>query len=107
MITITPENINEILNDTDNYLFFYFTATWCGPCKKISPSIVKLAEGLTEKKIKFCKVDIGENDKFCEKCNIKSVPTFIVVKDKKILGIVNGADINKVGNLIKECCKDL
>ena len=43
---------------------------------------------------------------FVKNVNIKSVPTFIVVKDKKILGTVNGADINKVGNLIKECCKD-
>ena len=107
MITITPENINEILNDTDNYLFFYFTATWCGPCKRIASSIVKLDEGLTEKKIKFCKVDIDENDEFCEKCNIKSVPTFIIVKDKKIIGTVNGANIKQVGDLIKECCKDL
>ena len=74
--------------------------------KEFYPLIVKLAEGLIEKKIKFCKVDIDDNDEFCEKCNIKSVPTFIVVKDKKIFK-VNGADINKVGNLIKECCKDL
>lgn len=107
MITITPENINEHLDNIDNYLFFYFTATWCGPCKRIYPSIVKLDEGLKEKSITFCKVDIDENDEFCEKCNIKSVPTFIIIKDKKILGTTNGADINKVGELIKEYCSDL
>ena len=107
MITITPENINDVLEDKDNYLFFYFTATWCGPCKRIAPSIDKLDEGLKEKKITFYKVDIDENDEFSEKCEIKSVPTFIIMKEKKILGTVNGADINQVGELIKECCTEL
>lgn len=107
MITITPKNTDEVLDDTDNYLFFYFTATWCGPCKRIAPSIIKLDEGLSEKKIRFCKVDIDENEELCERCEIKSVPTFIIMKDKKILGTVNGANIDKVGELIKEHCKDL
>ena len=107
MLIITPNNINETLEDKDNFLFFYFTASWCGPCKRIAPSIEKLDEGLKDKKIVFCKVDIDDNDKFSEKCEIKSVPTFIIMKDKKILGTVNGSDINKVGELIKKCCPNL
>ena len=63
--------------------------------------------GLKEKQIVFCKVDLDDNDAFSEKCEIKSVPTFIIMKEKKILGTVNGSDINKVGELIKNCCKDL
>ena len=107
MLEITPTNINDTLSDTDNFLFFYFTASWCGPCKRIAPSIVKLDEGLKDKPILFCKVDIDNNDEFSEKCEIKSVPTFIIIKDKKILGNVNGSNIEKVGELIKNCCKDL
>ena len=107
MLTITPQNTNEVLDDKDNYLFFYFTASWCGPCKRIAPSIDKLDEGLKEKKITFCKVDIDENDEFSEKCEIKSVPTFMIMKEKKVLGTVNGSSIDKVGELIKECCTDL
>jgi len=106
MKNITEENIKEVLDDKD-YLFFYFTASWCGPCKRIYPSIVKLEEGLIEKDITFCKVDIDENDEFSEKCDIKSVPTFIIIKNKNVLGRTNGADIKKVGELIKQCCSDL
>ena len=106
MKIITPENIKEVLEDHD-YLFFYFTASWCGPCKRILPSIEKLEEGLKEKAITFCKVDINENEDFSEKCNIKSVPTFKIIKNKNILGSTNGADIKKVGELIKKYCSDL
>jgi thioredoxin-like negative regulator of GroEL len=49
-------------------------------------------------------VDIDENDDLCEKCNIKSVPTFILFKDKNEVGQCKGADIVHVANLIKPYC---
>ena len=55
--------------------------------------IIKLMEGLDSNKIKFYMVDIDENDDLCEKCNIKSVPTFILFKDKNEVGQCKGADI--------------
>ena len=103
MEEITEDNVRDVI-DQDEYLLFYFTATWCGPCQKIKPMILKLKEGLQTDKIKFYMIDIDENDTLCEKCGITSVPTFILFKDKKSVNQCQGADINEVANLIKPYC---
>jgi len=103
MDEITEDNITDILNQSE-YLLFYFTATWCGPCQTIKPMILKLQEGLQSDKIKFYLIDIDENDELCEKCNVTSVPTFILFKDRKSVGQVKGANIVPVAELIKPYC---
>ena len=100
MEEITDDNIREIINQ-EEYLLFYFTAQWCGPCQKIKPMILKLKEGLKTEKVKFYMIDIDDNDDLCEKCSVTSVPTFILFKDKKELGQTNGANIVPVAELIK------
>tara|TARA_B100001057_G_C22853603_1_gene951920 strand:+ start:605 stop:916 length:312 start_codon:yes stop_codon:yes gene_type:complete len=103
MELITEENIREIINQ-EEYLLFYFTAKWCGPCQTIKPMILKLQEGLQTTNIKFYMIDIDHNDDLCEKCGITSVPTFILFKDKKEVGQTKGANIELVANLIKPYC---
>ena len=103
MDEITEDNIREILQQ-DEYLLFYFTAKWCGPCQTVKPMILKLKEGLKTDNIKFYMVDIDENDNLCEKCGITSVPTFMLLKDKQEVGQVKGADIVPVAELIKPYC---
>ena len=103
MESITVDNVSEIINQPE-YLLFYFTAKWCGPCQRIKPMILELKEGLKTDKIKFYMIDIDENDELCEKCEITSVPTFILFKDKKEVGHCKGANIISVANLIKPYC---
>ncbi len=103
MELITEENIRDIINQ-EEYLLFYFTAKWCGPCQTIKPMIIKLQEGLRTNQIKFYMIDIDENDDLCEKCKITSVPTFILFKNKKEIGQTKGANIESVANLIKPYC---
>ena len=103
MEIITEENIRAIINQ-EEYLLFYFTAKWCGPCQTIKPMILKLQEGLQTTNIKFYMIDIDDNDDLCEKCGITSVPTFILFKDKKEVGQTKGANIESVAELIKPYC---
>jgi len=103
MIEVTEQNIRDILLQSE-YLLFYFTAKWCGPCQKIKPMILKLEEGLQTDKIKFYMIDIDDNDELSEACKITSVPTFILFKDKKEVGQVKGANIVPVADLIKPYC---
>jgi len=64
--------------------------------------VEELSKKLSDK-IDFYKIQIDddENEEICEKCEIKSVPTFILFKERSSLGIINGADINKLIVLIK------
>lgn len=103
MEQITSENVSQIINQPE-YLLFYFTASWCAPCQRIKPMLIKLQEGLETNKLKMYMVDIDTNDELCEKCNVTSVPTFILFKDKKEVGQCKGADITAVSKLIKPYC---
>ena len=103
MEEITEDNIHEIIQQ-EEYLLFYFTAKWCGPCQTIKPMISKLKEGLTTDQIKFYLIDIDENDELCERCKVTSVPTFILFKDKESVGQTKGSDIVPVAELIKPYC---
>ena len=51
-----------------------FTATWCGPCKKIGPKFVEMA-GIYED-CQFVKVDVDENEETTTACNVTNMPTF-------------------------------
>ena len=88
--------------DSEKFILFYFTASWCGPCKKITPSIEEISNKLSES-IDFYKISIDDdaNEEICEKCQIKSVPTFILLKNRNSLGVVNGADLKNLLILIK------
>ena len=74
----------------------YFTAKWCGPCQKIAPLMDELSDKLRENgdyNITFYKLDIDKNEEFCDKCEIRSVPSFYIMNGKDLLSSCNGADI--------------
>ena len=82
MKTIQGDECFETL-DLKQYLIFYFTASWCGPCQAIAPKIQELSDQLDPEKIRFFKIDIDEeeNNEICDICKIKSVPSFLLFKD--------------------------
>lgn len=71
-------------------VILYFTATWCGPCRFISPLFTNLASKCT--KVVFLKVDIDEARDVATRWNIGSVPTFFFIKNGKEVDKVVGAD---------------
>ena len=100
------DNDISCLKDIQCYVLLYFTASWCGPCKRIYPLLEKLSEGLDCEKIEFFKVDINENDDLTAELKVKSVPTFYLFKGKELIDQCLGADIKKVHKLLKENIKD-
>tara|TARA_B100000035_G_C20562718_1_gene363277 strand:- start:124 stop:393 length:270 start_codon:yes stop_codon:yes gene_type:complete len=81
---------------------YYFTASWCGPCKSIYPEIETLNNKYTN--INFYKIDVDEqeNDELCNKYNVSSIPYFLFFKDGVKIGEVVGADIKSVEKIINE-----
>ena len=81
---------------------YYFTASWCGPCKSIYPEI----ESLNNKyeSVNFYKIDVDdeENEDLCSKYNVTSIPTFLFFKEGIKVGSVKGADIKEVEKIITE-----
>mgnify|MGYP001267932722 CR=1 FL=1 len=93
--------------DLKQYIFYYFTASWCGPCQAIAPEIKKLSDELDPSIIRFFKIDIDEDDnnEICDTCKIKSVPSFLLFKDRTYLNQVSGADINSIKKMILDNVK--
>ena len=57
-----------------------FYATWCGPCKMLSPIIDELSE---DRSLEVVKIDIDKNEDLVKEFGIMSVPTIVLLKDTK------------------------
>ena len=101
MLEINNNDIS-VLKNKKFLILFYFTASWCGPCQKIKPLIQKMSEGLDNNKVEIYMIDIDENDELALELKVKSVPTFYLFHEKKLVDSTTGADILKVHKLIKD-----
>ena len=78
-----------------------FTASWCGPCKQISPIFEKLAEE-NKDKMGFVKVDVDQQNSLAAKYGVSAMPTFKILDSKGVeveKGTLTGAAPPKVKDL--------
>jgi len=61
-----------------------FTASWCGPCRKIAPFMEQLAEEY-EGRVKVVKLDIDQNKINAKKFGIKSIPAVLIFKGGELV----------------------
>lgn len=81
VINITNNNFNDEVIKSEKPVLIDFWASWCGPCKMLSPVVDKVAAEHPE--IKVCKVNIDEQEALAEHFGIMSIPTLMVFKDGK------------------------
>lgn len=68
---------------------FYFTADWCGPCKKVRPLVEEINRESAD--VKFRIIDADQEGDLVKKFNISSVPTFIVLDGEDVVFRISGA----------------
>ena len=96
---VSSEFENEVLN-SDKKVLVDFYATWCGPCKIISPIIEEVAKENPE--VKLVKVDIDANQELAEKYEVVYIPTLVVIENgKEITKSVGAISKEEILNLIK------
>lgn len=66
-----------------------FTATWCGPCKMLSPVVAELAQDW-EGKANIFKMDVDTNPEIPQKYSVMGVPSLILFKDGEIVARITG-----------------
>lgn len=75
----------------------WFTATWCGPCKRVD-SAALLAQF---PQIVFYKCDVDENDYTGGYCGVRSIPTFLAIEKGKVLGTFQSSETEKIAAWFK------
>lgn len=88
----TKQFEDEVLK-SDKPVLVDFFATWCGPCKMVSPLVEQVGEEMSGE-VKVVKVDIDKNNDVASQYGVMSIPTFILFK--------GGKDVDKqVGSMPK------
>ena len=80
-LKITKENYDSVI-DTDKPVLIDFFATWCGPCKMMSPIIEKIASEHPEYVVG--KVDVDEEPELAKAFGVMSIPTLVVMKNGEV-----------------------
>ena len=87
MQAITNQNIGSFLKE--NVAVLDFWATWCGPCRMMSPIVEELAEKY-QGKIAFGSVNVDEEESLAISYGISVIPTLIFFKDGKAVNKTHG-----------------
>ena len=98
VIELTKENFDKEVVESDKIVLIDFWASWCAPCRMLSPTVDEIAEEKTD--VKVCKVNVDKQNELASAFNVSSIPMLVVIKDKKIvnssIGVVSKEKILKM-----------
>lgn len=90
---ITKENFEAEVLKASGTVLIDFWATWCGPCRMLSPIVDQVAEEHPE--VKVGKINVDEQPELAQQFDVMSIPTLLVFR--------NGQKVNEsVGLIPKE-----
>ena len=86
---ITEAEFEEVVVKSETPVFVDFYATWCGPCKMMSPILEQVSEEVPE--VKFAAIDVDEAEALDVKYGISSIPCMVLFKNGEEADRVVGA----------------
>lgn len=88
-IKITLDNFESEVMNAKEPVLLDFWASWCGPCRMVSPIVDEIAD--ERKDIKVGKINVDEEQELAGKFGVMSIPTLVVMKNGKVANQSTGA----------------
>ena len=89
VITITKENFESEVLHSAKPVLLDFWASWCGPCRMLSPVVDEVAEERTD--VKVGKVNVDEQPDLAAEFGVMSIPTLLLFENGKLVRQAVGA----------------
>lgn len=89
VLTITKENFEHEVLQSDRPVLLDFWATWCGPCRMIAPVVEEIAAERPD--IKVGKINVDEQGELAQQFGVMSIPMLVVIKHGQIAEQTVGA----------------
>lgn len=89
VVTITSENFQKEVIESDKPVLLDFWASWCGPCRMVSPMVDQIAEERSD--VKVGKVNVDEEQDLAMRFGVQSIPMLVVMKNGEVTNATVGA----------------
>lgn len=82
VLKVTEQNFNQEVMNSEKPVLIDFWASWCAPCRMLSPVVDQISDETEE--VKVCKVNVDEEPNLARQFQVMSIPTLILMKNGKI-----------------------